>query len=171
MSESTATVPDLRAFMNPCLAVLQRADCPLTNEQTDEAVAAEMKLGSEVLSVLHDAEKNPKAEAFYRLSWARTYLKKVGLIDNPKRGQWEATPKGRSSGPVDPTEIVRWVTTGADADSLSVELNDALADEILELYPLVAEERSLPELNELRACYSRFNVTARAGPPVIRPRT
>ena len=37
----------------------------------------------------------PKTELEYRLGWARTNLKKDGLIDNSQRGIWTLTPKGR----------------------------------------------------------------------------
>ena len=33
---------------------------------------------------------------FYRLHWARTYLKKVGAAENTERGVWTLTPKGRA---------------------------------------------------------------------------
>jgi restriction system protein len=34
-------------------------------------------------------------EIGYRLHWARSYLKGMGLADNPRRGVWTLTPPGR----------------------------------------------------------------------------
>lgn len=162
----TPTVPDFRKFMNPCLAVLCEQSDPMTNEELEVAVAKHMALSKEVVAIPHDAEKNPKPEVFYRLAWARTYLKKLGLIDNPERGSWQASDKGRASGRVDPTEVVRLVTGGADADSLSEELPDALVEELLAIYPRAIEDRNHPVGDELRACYARFR--ARFGPDMLR---
>lgn len=166
MTSATRSIPDFRKFMNPCLEVLRELQVAMGNDELDAAVAQRLKLGAKVLSIPHDPEKNPKPEVFYRLAWARSYLKRVGLIDNPQRGSWEITAKGRSSGPVDPTEVVRLVTSGADAESLSDEIPDALAEELLAIYPRAIEDRSHPEGDELAACYARFR--ARFGADMLR---
>jgi restriction system protein len=131
---SSPSVPDFRKFMNPCLEVLRQRKTTMSNDELDEAVAVHMRLDEKVLAVPHDPEKNPRPEAFYRLAWARSYLKKVGLIDNPERASWQITDKGLNSGPVDPSEVVRLVTSGADAESLSEEIPDALAEELLAIH-------------------------------------
>ena len=48
-------------------------------------------------------------ELEYRLHWARTYLKRYGLIENPARGTWALTELGAASQTVEPLEIVRVV--------------------------------------------------------------
>jgi restriction system protein len=45
-------------------------------------------------SVLHG--KGPQTEILYRLAWARTYLNKVGAIQNTGRGLWAITDAGRA---------------------------------------------------------------------------
>jgi len=37
----------------------------------------------------------PQTEIEYRLAWARTYLKGMGLLENSSRGVWSVTEKGR----------------------------------------------------------------------------
>jgi restriction system protein len=37
----------------------------------------------------------PRTEIEYRLAWARTYLKGMGLLENSSRGVWSVTEKGR----------------------------------------------------------------------------
>ena len=51
-------------------------------------------------AVLHG--NGPGNEIEYRLAWARTYLKGMGLLDNSTRGVWSVTERGRT---VRPEEI------------------------------------------------------------------
>jgi restriction system protein len=37
----------------------------------------------------------PQSQIEYRLAWARSYLKGMGLLDNSARGIWTLTEKGR----------------------------------------------------------------------------
>jgi restriction system protein len=37
----------------------------------------------------------PQSQIEYRLAWARSYLKGMGLLDNSARGVWTLTEKGR----------------------------------------------------------------------------
>ena len=92
-----AGVPVYQEYMNPILAVLRREGRPLTIEQLDRHVIAEMKLGPEVATIPHDVEKPDRSEVSYRIAWSRTYLKKAGFFDNPTRGQWGVSEKGRSA--------------------------------------------------------------------------
>ena len=39
----------------------------------------------------------PQSQIEYRLAWARSYLKGMGLLDNSARGVWTLTEKGRDS--------------------------------------------------------------------------
>jgi restriction system protein len=45
----------------------------------------------------------------YRLGWARTYLKKYGLLENSSRGVWAIAPDKRHIIEVDPKAVVRQV--------------------------------------------------------------
>jgi len=45
----------------------------------------------------------------YRLAWARTYLKKYGLIDNSERGVWLIVPEKQDISEVDPQHVVKKV--------------------------------------------------------------
>jgi restriction system protein len=48
-------------------------------------------------------------EVGYRLAWARTYLRKYGLLENSSRGVWSLTAKGNSAYKINPTVIVKAV--------------------------------------------------------------
>ncbi len=66
-------------------------------------------LPEEILSQLHDPEKSSQTEVGYRLAWARTYLRKYGLLENSSRGVWSLTEKAKSLESVDSAEVVRFV--------------------------------------------------------------
>jgi restriction system protein len=55
------------------------------------------------------SDKSSDTELAYRLAWARTYLKKYGLVTNSERGVWALTPEGVEHGKVDPQEVARFV--------------------------------------------------------------
>lgn len=73
----------------------------------DEAVIKRLDLPKDVVDQAHDSP-DYRTELNYRLAWARTYLKKYGLITNPQRAVWELTAQGRRTQNVDPQEIARF---------------------------------------------------------------
>lgn len=83
-----------------------------------------MGLPQEVADVPHGTTGRTELE--YRAAWARTYLRRVGLIDNSERGVWALTPKGSQTESVDGRQIARDVarqfelersTTGKPGDA------------------------------------------------------
>jgi restriction system protein len=50
-----------------------------------------------------------KTEIEYRLAWTRTYMKKVGILENSARGVWALTAKGREMQFIEPDAIVAQV--------------------------------------------------------------
>jgi restriction system protein len=61
-------------------------------EEIDEAVIDAAGFSDEQLAVLHN--DGPRTEIAYRLGWARSYLKKMGMLTNATRGTWRTTPLG-----------------------------------------------------------------------------
>jgi restriction system protein len=62
-------------------------------DEIDERVIEREGFSDEQLAVLHN--QGPRSELEYRLAWARTYLKKMGVLASAGRGIWETTPLGR----------------------------------------------------------------------------
>lgn len=54
-----------------------------------------MRFSEEQQAVLHGG--GPQTEIEYRLAWARTYLKGMGLLVNSERGVWATTDQGRAA--------------------------------------------------------------------------
>lgn len=89
-----ADLPPLADYLPPVVAALKARGGSATIEELEEDVAQLMKLTDEQRAVEHGSGNRTYFE--YRLAWARTYLKKAGVIDNSERGVWQLTPKGMS---------------------------------------------------------------------------
>lgn len=63
--------------------------------ELDAAVIEAEQFSSEQQDVLHG--DGPQTEIQYRLAWARTYLKGMGLLTNSKRGVWTVTEAGQDA--------------------------------------------------------------------------
>ena len=164
---STPRVPSYKEYMNPIISVLREVGGPLNTLELNRKVAQAIPLSEDVVAVIHRPEKGgDQPEAFYRMAWSRTYLKKMGLIDNPSRSMWELTDKGRQTKEVDPNELARQVREGVDADVLSAEVPEHIADELIELYRAIQIEGTVPIGDALAASYLRFR--EKFGPEVLK---
>jgi Mrr N-terminal domain len=98
-------VPVYQAYMNPILTALRSAGRPLLIEELEQRVLAHMALGAEVVAIPHDPAKPERSEVSYRMAWTRTYLKKAGLLSNPRIGTWALSDAGRTGGEVDTRKL------------------------------------------------------------------
>lgn len=78
-----------------------------TISEIDDKTIEILALPSEVLEVMHG--NSSKTEVEYRLAWTKTYMKKVGILENSSRGVWSLTTKGRELEKIAPKEIVQKV--------------------------------------------------------------
>lgn len=102
-------VPTYDTLMNPVIQALKSLGGSGTIEEVNSKASEIAGLTDEQLSVLHDEEKSSQTEVEYRLGWARTYLKKFGILENSTRGVWALTPKGSKVERVDGKEVVQSV--------------------------------------------------------------
>ena len=77
-------------MMLPTLRALQTLGGSANIEELNSRVIDIMQLPEKMCDVLHK-EDGTLTEVEYRLAWARTYLKKYGLIDNSSRAVWSFT--------------------------------------------------------------------------------
>lgn len=96
-------------LMNPLLQAIRDLGGSGSIQEIYEKVAENLSLPEEVLSVIHSPETGNQTEIGYRLAWARTYLKKYGILENSGRGVWAISQKGSLIQEVDPKEVVRFV--------------------------------------------------------------
>jgi restriction system protein len=105
---SQIDIPTFDKLMNPVMQALKQLGGSGTIEEINSKVAEVAKLSDAQLEVLHDPDEGSQTEAEYRLAWARTYLKKYGVLENSSRGVWALTPQGRQLEQVNP-QVVRRV--------------------------------------------------------------
>ncbi len=101
------TGPTYIKMMPYVLRALEELGGRAMNEEIDQRVIDLMGFSNEVVSFPHLG--STKSEVSYRLAWARTDLKKIGMVENPARSTWELTEKGRLALDGDPSEIIAQV--------------------------------------------------------------
>jgi restriction system protein len=87
-------LPTFEDLLWPTLKVLERRGGSATIQELSEDVAGELDLPDELLNVQHGS--GPGSEVDYRAAWARTHLKRIGVVENTSRGVWTITEAGRS---------------------------------------------------------------------------
>ena len=102
-------IPAYREFFNPILKALKQLGGSGSIQEINDKVIELMRLPTSVLDTIHNPETGNQTEAAYRLAWARSYLKKFGLLENSTRGVWSLTSKAEAMDQVEPQEIVRFV--------------------------------------------------------------
>jgi restriction system protein len=126
-----ATVPKFQELMNPLLKALRSlGGSGSINEIYDKVVELE-RLPEKVLAIPHDPERSTRTEIEYRLAWARTWLKKYGLVENSSRGVWALTAKAKEAESVDPKEVVPSVRALIKAENAALGVQGADEPEVI----------------------------------------
>ena len=89
-----AEVSPYQFFLWPALQAVITLGGSASIAELDAAVIDRENVSPEVQSVLHG--DGPMTEVQYRLAWARTYLKGMGLLTNSTRGVWSVTELGET---------------------------------------------------------------------------
>ena len=110
--------------MNPLLRALRALGDSGSIEEIYDKVVDQEQLPEDVLALPHNPEKSNQTEVGYRLAWARSYLKKYGLIENSVRGVWALTSKASGLERVNPADVVKAVR---DAERKSLAARKSLA--------------------------------------------
>jgi restriction system protein len=85
-------IPDFQTIMLPLLQLACDGDVHYIHDAVNK-LAESFSLTDEDKSILLPSGQQP---IFYnRVGWARTYLKKAGLIEDPKRGYFQITERGK----------------------------------------------------------------------------
>jgi len=97
-------IPRYDSLFNPTLQAIKRLGGSASIPELEEEVIKSLNLTDAEIADPHD-ERRTKLQ--YRLAWARTYLKRYGLLDNSERGIWVLTIKGKEVDTVDPRQVKR----------------------------------------------------------------
>ena len=177
-------MPTFDQLMQPTLIALETLGGSGSNDEIATEVIRLLDLPESITSVMQDSGKSSQTKVEYRLGWARTYLKKYGLITNSARGIWAFTPQYQKGLQIDPAKIVQaaresadlnsvrscqQVTRVGDADISSAELEEScemhwkerLHQTLLELSPDAFERLAKRLLRE--SGFVQVEVTGRTG--------
>lgn len=89
---SSGGVPQYHELLWPVIEALRALGGSGSIAEIESEVSRQQNFSEEQQSVLHG--DGPKTEMNYRIDWARTYLKGMGLATNTERGIWALTPEG-----------------------------------------------------------------------------
>jgi restriction system protein len=88
------SVPTFDELMSPTLRALKAMGGSGNNEELLTKIVELEQIPPEVQSVQHTDHRQSRLN--YNLAWAKTYLKKVGAIDNSSRGVWSISKEGEN---------------------------------------------------------------------------
>lgn len=102
------SVPTYDKMLIPTLEALKQLGGSGSIDEINEKVYEIEKYDEETLEAPHD-ENGVQTKVEYRLAWARTYLKKYGLLENSSRGIWALVDNEIDTNELNSDEIVRYV--------------------------------------------------------------
>ena len=103
----TEEVPAYHEMMQELFQAIKELGGSGTIQEIDDKTIEILGLSPEVLTIMHG--DTSKSEVEYRLAWTRTYMKKVGILENSARGVWALTTVGRELQEINSDEIVKKV--------------------------------------------------------------
>src|ERR1019366_613161 len=94
MVAMTPPIPQYHELMWPVLTALKELGGSANVQEMYQRVVEDEGFGEEQQAVL--TKDGRMSEIQYRLHWARTHLKGIGVIANSARGVWAITDKGKT---------------------------------------------------------------------------
>ncbi len=96
-------IPKHSALFNPLIKALRELGGSASIQELENAVGKELQLSETDMGEIH---KGNQTRLSYNLAWARTYLKKYGILENSARGVWALTEKGNNTKSVNPSDVI-----------------------------------------------------------------
>jgi restriction system protein len=89
-------IPTYRDLMYPTLVAVRQLGGSAAISELEEEVPKLLGLSDDQMAVEYPASSTlqGKSKVVNRLHWARSYLKKIGALDNSERGVWSLTQDG-----------------------------------------------------------------------------
>lgn len=137
------SIPKYDQLFNPLLQALRELGSSGSVSELEDRVASLLKLSEEEVSTIH---KGNRTRLSYNLAWARTYLKKFGLIDNSSRGVWSLTAEGQQTDHVEPDEVKRFVVARNREERLAA---DDEAEDVMEFDEVSWEDDALEAIKSM----------------------
>jgi len=86
-------IPSYDDLLWPTLKALEARGGSASIQEISEQIAFDLDLSESILSIPH--KQGYRSEVDYRAAWARTMLKRIGVVKNSSRGIWAITEAGR----------------------------------------------------------------------------
>lgn len=96
-------IPKYDELFNPVLRALHDLGGSATNQELEDKVIEILQLPE--AEAYERREGKSQTRLNYRTAWAKSYLKKHGILDNTERGVWALTAEGQKTTEVDPGEV------------------------------------------------------------------
>lgn len=106
-----ARIPRYRSLILPTFLALKALGGSGTNEEIVDRIIQDLKIADDVADIPHLGNPN-KTELSYQADWARTYLRKYGVIENSSRAVWAICPNYVSVEELDEKAVYSTVTEG-----------------------------------------------------------
>ena len=107
MAKDKMNIPAYNDMMQELFQAIKELGGSGTIQEIDDKTIEILGLSPDILAVMHG--DSSKSEVEYRLAWTRTYMKKVGILENSTRGGWALTTSGRELQAINSEEIVKKV--------------------------------------------------------------
>jgi restriction system protein len=170
-------LPKYDELMSPVLKALEELGGSGSNGEIEAKIVELLDLPEELTSLRRDPPRGNRSKLSERLSWAKSYLKAYGLIDNSDRGIWSLSPKYRPGQKIDRKKIIRFVNRPQKTQAAQKQVEkdippdianenenawkDAVLQELLQLSPKAFEHLSVRILRE--SGFVHLEVTGRSG--------
>lgn len=121
-------IPQYNEMFNPVLQALHELGGSGSIEEINNKVIELQNYPVDIVDTLHG--EGPTTEIEYRLAWARTYLKKYGLLENSSRGVWAISNDKNNVKEVKSKEVVDFVhSLQKDRENKAVDDDIIIDDE------------------------------------------
>lgn len=173
----TIPLPKHDDLMLPTLQVLAALGGSGSNDEIAEALMAKLGLSEAQMGVLYPKTGLPILPD--RMTWARSYLKFPGFVENPKRGVWVLTEEGRVAAAWDDAAVRKAVAKAYGerharkkaVEAEAPEAEDAEAAEAEWIDQMLAVLRAMDPIAFERLCqrllresgFVKVEVTGRSG--------
>ena len=117
----TTRIPKFNELMMPVFRVLKSLGGSGKNDEILNRVIALLNLPDNVVDALH-GEQQGMTELAYRIGWAKSYMKKFGILNNSERGVWSITPAYHNVDTFDEREIVKKCRSSAPTETVPEEI-------------------------------------------------
>jgi len=82
-------IPSVNVLVEHTCLYLAKTGRRVSNSEIDEAVIASLQIPQVLLEDIHSGKRTVFQ---YRMAWARTKAKSLGLAISPAKAYWESTP-------------------------------------------------------------------------------